>query len=492
MTKTPQPGDERRASLFEATLSRRKLLGAVGLGAAGVALAACGSSSSTTTTTGSGGSTGTTAPSSTFPVNAAATSSSKPVPITMWHSMTNANLTTIEALAKQFNNSQTDVRVTLVNQNSYGDTLTLYTAALGSGTLPDLVQIESIDLQLMIDSQSVVPVGEAVASDKSFDISQLLPASVDYFRVNGTLYAMPFNQSTQIMYYDQKAFIKAGLNPAKPPLTLDEYEAYAKQVVAKGVAKYGTSLKLDPSNFEDWTAQGGGLLVNQGNGRSGRATAVAFDDALGTSLFDFYASMWSSKTAQATPGTGGGAYDNLLAIPSGTAPMTIDTSAALGTVLSILNGGKYPNVKLGVGPLPAPPGPGGVPYGGAGLYISKKSADPQQAGAWEFIKFLVSPASQAVWTLGTGYIPINTGTPSLPSVKAAWAKVPEYTVAYEQVLNTKATTATAGGVCGPLAQVETDIATGLTAISNGTSASSALSSVVASANTAISSYNSRV
>ena len=471
--------------LFDRTLTRRSLLGAFGLGAAGLAVAACGSSSSGSTTTTGG-------VASTFPLGAAAKSSSKPVKVTMWHSMTNANLTTLQSLAKTFNSSQSDVQVTLVNQPSYGDTLTLYTADLGGGNLPDLVQIETIDMQLMIDSQSIVPVGDAVAADSSFDLSQILPGSVNYFKANGTQWAMPFNQSTQVMYYDQKAFTKAGLDPAKPPLTLAEYQTYSKQIVSKGVAKYGTSLKMDPSNFEDWTAQGGGLLVNKDNGRSARATAVAFDDSLGLSLFDFYSEMLSSKTAQATPGTGAGAYDNLLAIPPGTAPMTIDTSAALGTVLSVLGGGRYPNVELGVGPLPAPPGPGGVPYGGAGLYISKKSPAAQQDGAWQFIKFLVSPQSQATWTLGTGYIPINTKTPDLPSVKAAWAKTPEYTVAYKQVLATKPTTATAGALCGPLAQVETDISNALEAISNGASATTAQSQATSSANSTISSYNARV
>jgi sn-glycerol 3-phosphate transport system substrate-binding protein len=469
-------------------LTRRGFLGAVGAGAAGLAVAACGSSSSGTTTTGGSG----TKPASSFPLGAASKSSSKPVPITMWHSMTNANLTTLQTLASRFNASQSDVKVTLVNQPSYQDTLTLYTTDLGGGALPDLVQIETIDMQLMIDSQSIVAVGDAVAADSAFNVGELLPASVAYFKVTGTLWAMPFNQSSQVMYYDQKKFEAAGLDPAKPPLTLDEYHSYAHEIVSKGVAKYGTSLKMDPSNFEDWTAQGGGLLVNQDNGRTARATAVGFNDSLGLELFNFYSEMLSSKAAQATPGTGGGAYDNLLAIPPGTAPMTIDTSAALGTILAVLGGGRYPKVKLGVGPLPAPSGPGGVPYGGAGLYISKHSPAPQQDGAWQFIKFLVSATSQATWTLGTGYIPINTKTPDLPSVKHAWTTTPEYTVAYNQILNTKPTTSTAGAVCGPLAKVEQEITNALVAISNGTSASAAQSQATSAGNQDIASYNARV
>ena len=71
--------------------------------------------------------------------------------------MTSANLATLVNLTDRFNSSQHDVHVSLVNQNSYTDTFTAYTAALSGGTLPDVVQMQTTDLQFMIDSRSVVP-----------------------------------------------------------------------------------------------------------------------------------------------------------------------------------------------------------------------------------------------------------------------------------------------------------------------------------------------
>jgi sn-glycerol 3-phosphate transport system substrate-binding protein len=466
----------------------------MGLAGAGVALGAC-SSSSSSGGAGSGAST-TAPPSSTvpktpaFPLGAAAKATSKPVPVTMWHSMTEANLKTLEKLTTQFNASQSDVKVSLVNQSSYSDTMTAYTAAAGSNSLPDLVQIENIDLRIMIDSQTVVPAGSAVAADTSFQLSGVLPSAVEFFKVEGVLWAMPWNESTQILYYNQNAFEKAGLDPSKPPTTLDEYHSAAAAIVSKGVAKYGTSLKLTPSEFEDWTSQAGAALVNNGNGRTQRATEVSFGGSVGLELFSFYEEMYKSKLAQPTAGSGSDDFDNLLAIAGGTAAMTTETSAALGTVLGVI--GNYPKVKLGIGALPAPPGPGGVPYGGAGLYMVKASPPEHQDGAWQFIKFLLGASPMATWSLGSGYIPITTAAVSVPALTSAWATTPEYKVAYEQVLNTTPSTATAGAVAGALAQVETYIANGLESISNGASAATALASVVSQSNTAIASYNSRV
>jgi sn-glycerol 3-phosphate transport system substrate-binding protein len=122
----------------------------------------------------------------------------------------------------------------------------------------------------------------------------------------------------------------------------------------------------------------------------------------------------------------------------------------------------------------------------------KTSPAERQDGAWQFIKFLLGAGPMAAWSLGSGYIPITTAAVDEPVLTAAWSKVPEYKVAYEQVLGTKPSTATAGAVAGALDQVETNLGNGLEAMSNGTPAATALASVVSQSNAAIASYNSRV
>ena len=71
----------------------------------------------------------------------------KPVEITMWHSMNRALGTTLQALTDAFNSSQSDVKVNLVNQIDYNQTFTKYKAGLASGDLPDIVQLQETDQQ---------------------------------------------------------------------------------------------------------------------------------------------------------------------------------------------------------------------------------------------------------------------------------------------------------------------------------------------------------
>ncbi len=462
---------------------RRFLAGAISLGVAGTVLSAC-SSSSSPEPIGKGP-----ARLPNFPLGAAASASSKPVPITLWHSMTSANLTALSQITSSFNSSQHDVHVSLVNQTSYPDTLTLYTAALSGGVLPDLVQIESSDLQLMIDSQSIVPAQSAVDADK-YSLSDFLPAALNYFRVNGVLWAIPFNISSQVLYYDKAAFARAGLDPERPPTTLQELRAACQRVVSTRTEKYGMSLKLTPSTFEEWIAMGGGLLVNHENGRSGRATSAAFGGALGRSLFSWWAGMLDSKLAQATPAT---SYDDLFAVGNRISPMTIETSAALGTVVFLLSSGQYSDVKLGVGPMPGPSGQGGgVFVGGAGMYMVNHSSPERQDAAWQYAKYLVSPEQQAVWAAATGYVPVRKSSVAFPVITERWARLPGFRVAYDQILASPVTPATAGAVAGPSTQVDNAVQAGLTALSSGGAPGASLAEAVRSADDAIASYNARL
>jgi sn-glycerol 3-phosphate transport system substrate-binding protein len=458
------------------------LLGLLAAGGASAALAACSSTSTHSTTT-----TSSTASSGSFPLGAAAKASAKPVLITMWHSMTSANLTTITNLTNQFNASQNDVKVNLVNQNSYTDTLTAYTTALSGGTLPDLVQMETSDLQILIDSQSVVPAQSAVDAEH-YDLSDFIPSTVEFFTVKGTLWAMPFNISSQVLYYDQDAFSAAGLDPASPPATLDDLRSAAQKIISSGTEKYGMSLKVTDSTFQLLIALGGGDLVNNSNGRKARATAVSFDDPLGKSIFQWWTKMLDDKLAQSTSGT---TYDNLFAIGNRIAPMAFDTSAAIGTILSVLN--TYPKVKLGIGPLPSSSAPGGgVFVGGAGLYMVSKSSPEHQDAAWQFTKFLTEPQQQATWAVGTGYIPIRKSATKVPALVDAWQTVPGYRVAYEQILASPMNPATAGAVIGAFAQVSNNINDAITSLASGANPNAALAEAASASNQDISSYNARV
>lgn len=418
---------------------------------------------------------------------------SKPVEITYWHSMNRANDETLQRLTDEYNSSQSDVKVTLVNQTTYNDTLTKYVAGLSTGDLPDLVQIEDTALQQMIDTQSVLPAQACVKADE-YDLSGHVQRVLDYYTVGGTLWPMPFNVSNPVFLYNKKAFTQAGLDPDKPPATLDEITAASKKLKSAGaVSKAGFGLKTDPWTLEQWLAKAGQPYVNNGNGRKARATAVQFDTKTGLEIFTWMSEMVSSGLAITNTNEGTAAFDNLLGIGNGTHAMTIDTSASLGTVTSVLSGGGYPNVELGVGPMPGPVGKGGILVGGAANYISNKSEPAKQAAAWDFAKYLNEAQVQADWAAGTGYVPVVEAATELPAVQELWAKDPGYKVAYDQLLTGVDNVATAGPVIGAYKGVrDAVIAAEKSMFTQGVKPKAALKAAKAKADAAIKEYNARV
>jgi sn-glycerol 3-phosphate transport system substrate-binding protein len=379
---------------------------------------------------------------------------SKPVEITMWHWMERANGDVLQKLTDAFNASQSAVKVKLVNQVGWEETLAKYKAGLATGDLPDIVQLQETDQQQMIDTGTALPASACAKADH-YSFSDFLPRVISYFTVQGTQYAMPFNTSGPVFYYNKKAFSAAGLDPEKPPTTLTELRAASVKLKAAGV-EAPLGLKTDPIFLEQWTAMANRLFANNSNGRKARTTKAVFDSQTGRQIFSWMSGMVKDGLATSNADVGTGAADNLLGIRSGNHAMTIDSSAALGTITAVLSAGNDPNISLGVAPMPGPgTGPirGGVFVQGGELFMVNKSAPAKQAAAWQFLKFLDTPENMTTWAIGTGYIPIRKSSAASTAMQDYWAKNPGFKVAYDQLLSGPNTIATSGSVIGPNIEV---------------------------------------
>jgi sn-glycerol 3-phosphate transport system substrate-binding protein len=417
----------------------------------------------------------------------------KPVEITMWHSMPRANGDTLRALTDTFNASQSDVKVNLVDQVTYEDTFTKYKAGLSTGDLPDIVQLQGEDQQQMIDTRTVLPASACAKADK-YSFSDFLPRVVSFYTVGGTIYAMPFNTSGPVLFYNKNAFRKAGLDPEKPPTTFDEVRAAAEKLKSSGaVTNAGLGLKVDPGYFQQWNALAGRIFVNNSNGRKARATKAVFNNASGLEIFTWMSDMVKDGLAATNPQQGPSAFDNLFGIGNGNYAMSIDTSAALGTIETLLAAGQYPDLELGVGPMPGPRGNGAVSVQGGELFMVNKSAPEKQAAAWQYLKFLDKPESQVTWAVGTGYIPIVKQAAASQQIRDLWAKSPGYKVAYDQLLNGRTNAATTGAVIGPapaVADIVRDAENSM--FLEGTKPAQALKDALTKTTAAIADYNQRI
>ena len=414
-----------------------------------------------------------------------------PVTITFWHGMNRSLEDTLKQLIAEYQAQQPMVKVKLINQTSYRDDFEKYKAGLRTGDLPDLVQIEDTGTQQMVDTRSIVPMASCIKAD-NYDTSDFLPRTIQYYSVDNVLWPMPFNISNPVLYYDRNAFTAAGLDPDQPPSTLAEVEQASRKLKAAGY-QYGYGLKLDPWYIEQMSAKAGKTFVNHGNGRDARATKVTFDNPTGLDIFTWMNDMVSQGLAVTNSAEGPSAFDNLLGIRSKQNAMTVDSSASLGTISQVMAAGEGGGVSLGVGPMPGPPGQGGVLVGGAALYMPKTSTALKQAAAWDLIKFLVSSKSQAEWAAGTGYVPLRKSSVKSKTIQDLWVKEPGYKVAYDQLTEGVENTATAGPVVGPYQEVrDAVLAAEQRMFSQGLAPAAALKLAASAADKALSDYNARI
>jgi sn-glycerol 3-phosphate transport system substrate-binding protein len=411
------------------------------------------------------------------------------VTIDFWESMVTTNGKTLATLTNTFNASQDKVHVTLVSQKSYTTTWIKYQAGLSNGQLPDVVQLTSIDLQGMVDSGSALPV-QSCMDASHYATSDFIPRVLAAYKVDGTQIGMPFAVSGPVLLYNELAFQSAGIS--SPPATLTQLVADAAILKAHGS---GMGLKLDPWHLETWLASADQLFVNHGNGRAGRATKAVFDTKVALKIWTDLDKLVTSGDAGTNPYTGPEEYDNLLGIGSGKYAMTIDTTAVLGTVESVLAHGTYPNVKLGVAPFPvySTKVHGGIEVGGSALYISNRQPAIDQAASWDYITYLDSTTSQATWAKGTGYIPIRKSSAATATVRSLWASEPGYKVAYEQLVNGANNDATDGAVLGPYTTVRTaELDAEQSMYQSHVSPATALADAQAQVDRIITKYNQRV
>ncbi len=367
--------------------------------------------------------------------------------ITFWHSMTGRNADALNKIVADFNKGQSKITVEAVFQGSYDDSLAKLNTALASNAAPALIQVYDIGQRYMIDSGEIVSIQSFIDRDK-YDTSDFEPAVLNYYKVEGKLYSMPWNSSSSILYYNKEAFKEAGLDPEKPPKTFEEVTDYAKKLVKKdaqgNVIRYGFNQSIYGWLFEQYMAVSGGLYADNGNGRDARANKVVFNDAKGQAILDW----WRAGVAGGyfwNPGVDNDGAAN--AFNAGKSAMYVESTARLRDHIATTQG----KFTIGTGRYPRPasaPADGGNIIGGASVYIMKSRSAAEQQAAWEFVKFWVSPKEQAGWQAGTGYYPVVKKAYDEAESKQWATQYPQFLTAIDQIRSAPQNRFTNGAVLG--------------------------------------------
>ena len=248
-------------------------------------------------------------------------------------------------------------------------------------------------------------------------MADLRPFALEASLYLGERFVMPFNVSNPVMYYNKELFAEAGLDPENPPTTWEELLAAAQALtkVENGeTVQWGISA---PPQWVRWAMSnqaGGGWMdgATNENQMDMEGTAKAYQFAADLVTVHGVASMDS-------------AVQERLGRQSFTAG---GTGIIMGSTGSLGSYTESTDFDLGVAPLPCDV-VCAAPIGGATLAITAASDDAQKAAAWDFLKFVMTPESNAEMFTVTGYLPILKSTVDHPQAAAYLAVNPDYALA---------------------------------------------------------------
>ena len=131
------------------------------------------------------------------------------------------------------------------------------------------------------------------------------------------------------------------------------------------------------------------------------------------------------------PVVGKGGDAGLADFSAGKSAITLGSTASLKQILQDVNGkfevgtAYFPKIKSS--------DEGGVSIGGASLWALNNNDPKKLRATWEFVKFLISPESQAYWNAQTGYFPVTVKV-----FKDNVAKYPQFQTAIDQLHDSSA------------------------------------------------------
>lgn len=435
-----------------ALVSRRFLLGFVGVVVASSALAACGGSTPTAPTTvpaapttapaattvssaapTSASTTSAPTPASAAPASAptptlqpAAPSSAGKVTVSFWHGNSGVLGDELKKMGDRFNASNPKVSVDPIFSGDYNALRQKLLAAIQAGTPPDAAQAGSnSDIASYLSAGALTPMATFVNGPDGLTKDSLDDIYAGFledntFEVKGvpTLVSWPFNKSDEVLYYNRD--LLSSLKVDQPPTTWDEFVADAKTVTGSGKSK---GLAWTPSS-DLFTA----MLYSYGGQPYDPSTKkVAFQSDAGVKALSILTGMFvTDKTAYATK-----SYDWQSDFEHGKCAFALSTIVSRAYIEKDLQG-QSGSFYVGIAALPKGDQPSTVLFGSNAVIFSRAPSDHQQ-GAWDFLKWYAEPDQTAQWSLTSGYMPLRKSALDTDLMKKAIADDSRRAVAIKEL-----------------------------------------------------------
>lgn len=323
---------------------------------------------------------------------------------------------TIEVMVKQYNAAYpaVEVKVTFAPGVTAAGTNPKLLAAIAGGTPPDVVIHDGSSFTTWVAQGASTAIDDLV-KQAGIVKEDYFPFSWEKVNFEGRIWGLPFDTDVRALYYNKDMFSEAGLDPEKPPRSIEDLDRYADKLT-----KYGPAKKLERFGILPW---GGNWFLCGWAWSFGaklfdpKTNKIALNHPKMVEALDWevaYAKKYGIQTISAfASGWGGGAQNPFI---SGKVAMDVTGDWVLADIR------RYgPQIKFGLAIVPYPSGGEATTWSGGFVFAIPRGSKHLKE-AWKFMSFMAGPYGQYVYNKLTTHIPTNI----LAALDPAFTADPEH------------------------------------------------------------------
>lgn len=316
----------------------------------------------------------------------------KSVTITFWNEMTGPYEVALDKVMHQFEKTHRNIRINNVVVSNDATLEPKLLAALVGNNPPTISQMNPNWASGFVKTGSLYDMSGFIHSKQGFSLSPFFKGLLKAGQFSGHQYILPFNVSSNVMYYNETQFKQAGITSA--PRTWTQFQADAKKLSTNGRHAFAITL-VHTYPFRTSVIQAGGEFVLP----SGKPNPGVFKgNGAATKALEMWSGMVKNGSAILTQG-----YGSQTDFANGTSSILEGTSAFYPYLAQAV-AGKF---TIGIAPVPGDKNDGTAAFGGY-LGVFNQASSAQKTAAMEFVKFLTSKQGQTIWMEDSeGYLPVR-------------------------------------------------------------------------------------
>lgn len=204
------------------------------------------------------------------------------IKINAWSGLSGDDKGRWEEMIKGFNASQKDVEV-IPSFYQWDLMHSKLVASIQAGGTPEMLLMWVTVMPEMVSFGALQPMDELLG-EAGVRAEDFVPRAWNLGVIGGKRYGLPLDTHVLGLYYNTELFEKAGLDPNKPPVTMEEFVAAAKKLTVPP-NQWGVAIHTSTA----WPVRYWMALLQQQGGKmfTDDLKKAAFNDAKGRAAFQF-------------------------------------------------------------------------------------------------------------------------------------------------------------------------------------------------------------